>query len=198
MKTKAENPVNLLATREVPAVIRAYFELNHLKQLYRQGWLNRGISEAECETVAEHSFATAILALWLAQINFPDLDQGKVVQMALIHDLGEIYAGDIIPADAIDPLEKHRCEANSLQRMLIRLPNGLEIMDLWNEFEQGESREAQLVKQADKLEMGLQAEVYRLQGKPQMQEFLESARQSIEEPLLLELLNSLSEEQDLA
>jgi putative hydrolase of HD superfamily len=196
VKTKTENPASLLVGKEVPPILRAYFELNHLKGLYRQGWLRRGVGEAECETVAEHSFATAILAMWLAQIYFPELDLCKVISLALIHDLGEVYAGDIIPAQAIDPLEKHRREAGSIQRMLVSLPNGLEIIDLWNEFELGETREAQLVRQVDKLEMGLQAEVYRLQGKPRLHEFVESARQNIDEPLLLELLNNLSEEQD--
>jgi putative hydrolase of HD superfamily len=192
LKIKAENPIELLAGRKFPPVIQAYFELNHLKQLYRQGWLNRGVSQADCETVAEHSFATAILAMWLAQSYFPELDICKVIRMALVHDLGEIYAGDIIPAHAIDPLEKHRLEASSIRRLLSKLPKGLETVKLWEELEQGETPEAQLVKQIDKLEMGLQAEVYRLQGKVQTDEFIMSARENIDEPLLAELLNSLS------
>lgn len=192
MKTKAENPVSLLKDKKIHPIIEAYFELNHLKQLYRQGWLNRGVSEIECETVAEHCFTTAILAMWLAQSLSPEIDCCKVVQMALIHDLGEIYAGDIIPAQEIDPIEKHRLEARSIRSVLSKLPQGLETIALWEEFELGETPEARLVKQVDKLEMGFQAKVYQLQGKPQMEEFLSSALTGLDDPILIELFNSLS------
>ena len=111
METKAENPVKLLKDRKIDPLIRAYFELCQLKQLFRQGWLRRGVSRERCETVAEHSYGCAVLATWLAQAYYPQLDLCKVLRMALMHDFGEIYAGDIIPVDAVSAEEKHRREA---------------------------------------------------------------------------------------
>ncbi len=52
-------------------LIQAYFELNHLKQLYRQGWLRVGIPPERCESVAEHSLGVALLCLFIADCVVP-------------------------------------------------------------------------------------------------------------------------------
>ena len=46
------------------------------------------------ESVAEHSWRLALMAFWLRD-EFPELDMNRVVQMCLIHDLGEAFTGDI-------------------------------------------------------------------------------------------------------
>lgn len=90
MDIKSENPVIYLDDKDVNTIIRAYFEFNHLKQLFRQGWLERGIPRERCESVAEHSFGVALLTLFLAETYYPHLDLSKLLRMALIHDFGEI------------------------------------------------------------------------------------------------------------
>ena len=154
----------MLKDQNVDPFIRAYFELCQLKQLYRQGWLRRGVSRERCESVAEHSFGCAVLATWLAQAYYPELDVCKVLRMALLHDFGEIYAGDLIPVDAVEPEEKHRREAGSVAQVFANLPGGAAYLSLWEEFERNETPEARFVRQIDRLEMGLQAGVYALQG----------------------------------
>lgn len=191
MKLKGENPIQFLQGKEPPPVIAAYFEMAHLKQLYRQGWLRRGVPPERCESVAEHSFAMAVLVLWLAPQMNAAIDVNKALRMALIHDFGEIYAGDFIPADGVDPEEKRRLEADGVRRVFARLPDGQAYIDLWEEFEAGVSAEARFIRQIDRLEMGLQAAVYRHAGMPAMDEFLASARQALTDPGLLDLLNSL-------
>ena len=49
------------------ASVTAWFEILHLKQVFRKGWLERGLPPARCESVAEHSFGNAMLCLLLAQ-----------------------------------------------------------------------------------------------------------------------------------
>ena len=191
METKAENPAGLLHGKEAAPFIRAYFELCHLKQLFRQGWLKRGIPHQHCESVAEHSFGVAVLALWLSQAYYPQLDQNKVLRMALLHDFGEIYAGDIIPVDAVGADEKHRREAGSVAQVFGKLPAGADCLSLWEEFEQGETPEARFVRQIDRLEMGLQAGVYAAQGLVQPDEFFASARLALEDARLTELMDEL-------
>lgn len=168
-------------------LIQAYFELNHLKQLYRQGWLRRAISPAQCESVAEHTFGVALLALFLADSHFPALDPLKLVRMALLHDLGEIYAGDMTPADNVPAAEKHRLEAESVQRVLGKLPHAQTYLALWDEFEQGQSAEAQVIKQLDRLEMALQAVVYEQQSQVTLSEFFDTAQAALTTPALLAL-----------
>jgi putative hydrolases of HD superfamily len=190
METKAENPVGLLNDREYTPLMTAFFELCHLKQLYRQGWLRRGVPPERCESIAEHSFGVAMLALWLAPAQ-PELDVDKLVRMALLHDLGEVYAGDIIPSDGVSEADKHQLETQAVRQVLYRLADGQSLIDLWDEFEAGESPEARYLRQLDRLEMGLQAAVYARQGLIEGDEFFDSARQAIVEPRLSKLMEEI-------
>lgn len=171
------------------ALLRAYLRVLALKGLYRQGWLKRGVPEERCESVADHSFGTAVLALFLAgREPFRDADPGRTCRMALAHELGEVYAGDITPVDGISKEEKYRMERESLLRVLEGAPGAGEILALWEEFEEGASPEARLLRRLDRLEMGIQAAVYRAEGFPRMEEFLESARKAAGEGLPGEVL----------
>jgi len=178
-----------LPKREGSPLLQAYFELYRLKRLYRQGWLRRGVPAQQVESVAEHSFGVAVLGLWLTEAGFSGLDRLKVLQMALLHDIGEIYAGDLTPADAVPAEEKHLREAASVRQVLGKLPGGEKFVELWQEFEQGATPEARLVRQLDRLEMGLQAAVYASLGFEQMDEFWATARQALDDPLLAVILN---------
>jgi putative hydrolases of HD superfamily len=184
MHTKADLPITLLADKNTLPIIQAYFEFNHLKQLYRQGWLQHGIEPQYCESVAEHSFGVALLALFLVDICSLDVDKTKVIQMALIHDLGEVYAGDLTPADGVDKQQKYQLEKNSITQILNKLPNCSYWIDLWEDYEQGKSPESQFLRQIDQLEMVLQASVYEHQRLANLSEFFESTNQVFKAPEL--------------
>jgi putative hydrolase of HD superfamily len=193
METKAELPYQYLRGRDMPAIVRAYFEFNHLKNLFRQGWLKRGISTERCESVAEHTFGTVMLAYFLAEAYFPELDPDRVIRMALLHDFGEIYAGDIIPSDQMDPEQKDQLERQAVVHIFTGLPAGDSYLALWEEFEAGESPEAQFVRQIDRLEMALQASVYEYSGYTRLQEFFDTSDQAITEPRLRQVLAAIEE-----
>src|SRR5690606_13145242 len=146
-------------------------EFSHLKQLYRQGWLHRGIQPAACESVAEHTFCMAVLAMLLADQYFRALDSSRVLRMALLLGIGAVYGGDIIPGEGVAKEEKQRLEREAVRRIFQGLPNGDQYLAAWDEFEQGETPEARLVKQVDRLEMALQASVYEHMGYGRLQEF---------------------------
>ncbi len=192
MKTKAPHPITTLKTTPQP-IIQAFFEFVHLKQLYRQGWLARGIPAERCESVAEHTFGVATTAMILADSYFSDLDPLKVLRMALIHDFGEIYAGDFIPEDEITPEEKHHLEKEAVTQIFEGLPNGEEYLALWEEFESGGSPEAKFIRQIDKLEMALQASVYEHQNMGELPEFYRSASEEITSPELKSILEELDQ-----
>ena len=191
METKAEIPHMMLADRDLPAIVKAYFEFNHLKNLFRQGWLKRGISKERCESVAEHTFGMVVLTLFLTEAYFLELDADRAIRMALLHDFGEIYAGDIIPQDRINPDEKHQFEREAVLRVFSGLPDGKSYLALWDEFEAGNSPEAQFVRQIDRLEMALQASVYEHTGYSDLQEFFDTADQAILEPRLRQILDAI-------
>ncbi|OKH41714.1 phosphodiesterase [Calothrix sp. HK-06] len=190
MKTKASLPRNFL-NKEVSAIIEAYFEINHLKQLYRQGWLQRGVPPHLCESVAEHSFCVTLLSLFLADAYFPELDKSKVICMSLLHDIGEIYAGDLTPLDNVEAQVKQNLERQSVQQVLSKLPNSSKYLALWEECEAGTSPEARFVRQIDRLEMSLQASVYDHQGLLEPTQFFASTEKVVAEANLLNILTEL-------
>ena len=194
MQTKANLPSDLLTGLRVSPILSVFFEFAHLKQLYRQGWLKRGVPPERCESVAEHSLGVAILALWLSHACFPELDVTKVLCMALLHDFGEIYTGDLIPSDAVSADEKHIREKKSVQQVLGKLAQGDHYLEIWEEFEQGETQEAQFIRQIDRLEMGFQAEIYGLQGLIDPQEFFQTTDQALSDPRLRKIFAELMEQ----
>jgi len=93
-------------------------EIEKLKTVTR---FNRTL-DGRFENSAEHSWQVALVAN-LFQDYFPEkLDIGKVTLMLLLHDLGEIYAGDTWVYDATGKAVSHDKEYLSLQKSLAILP----------------------------------------------------------------------------
>jgi len=188
METKSQVSIDKLVSTEIDPIIRSWFEISQLKNLYRRGWLQAGISAEHCESVAEHSFGVAILCNLLIPEVSEQLDGKKVLQMALLHDIGEVYAGDITPQDGLTDHAKSMAERESVNHILSRLPAGQEYLQIWEEFEAGESPEARFVRQIDRLEMGLQARIYVEQGYQDLDQFFNSAIQALTDIELRELV----------
>lgn len=192
METKGPAPRSLFAAEAFRPVLDAYVQINQLKQLYRQGWLRRGVPRDRCETVAEHTAGVAWLTLLLAP-ETDGMDAERALRMALIHDLGETHAGDITPADGVSEADKHARERLALQAVVGRLPRGGDWLALWEEYELGRSLEARFVREVDRLEMGLQAAIYRAEGLVDPTDFVASARGAVATPALRHLLDELIE-----
>lgn len=199
MITKAGGPDELLALdASADPALASYFRLMRLKRLYRQGWLKRGLPEGLCESVAEHSFGTALLALLIAGQggdggSLGRLDVSKAALLALVHELGEAFAGDITPVDGVSREDKERLEREAIHRALEGHPDLEWFLSLWEEFESGSSPEALFVRQLDRLEMGLQAALQDAEGFEGMGEFYDSARRTVKEPRLLSMLEAAIE-----
>lgn len=137
--------------------------VGRLKGLPRTGWLEAGVEGPE--TVAEHSFRTAVLAMVLADLR--GLDAGKAMRMALIHDLAEAKTGDLTPEQRRRRGAAHtREEEEAMTLILSTLPESLAdgYHALWREYREATSPEAKIVIQADRAEMLLQALEYEEAG----------------------------------
>lgn len=123
-----------------------------LKAVLREAWG----SDGHRESTAEHSWRLALLAGLLAP-SF-EVDMGKTLMMCLIHDLGELYIGDISAVSGPDETEKHRAEERDVRRVLSRLPEeqAAELLALWQEYNACDTPESRLVKALDKTETILQ------------------------------------------
>lgn len=128
----------------------------NLKAVARAGW--RRIGVAHPESVAAHSWGTAFLALLRCP---PELDRGRVLALALIHDLAEARVGDITPYDGVSVDEKHRREREAIASMLA---DHAALRALWEEAEARETPEAQFVKQLDIADLRAQAVLYGAAG----------------------------------
>ena len=190
METKRAQAIRHMEGKGSLHIIEVFYEFSHLKTLYRQGWLRVGIPKVQCETVAEHSLGVALLALFLADEYFPDLDKSKLIRMGLLHDFGEIYAGDIVPGK-MSLAEKHALERKSVERVFSRLSKGKDYLAVWEEFEAGETAEARVMKEIDRLEMGLQASVYEHERLGDLSLFFDSTDKALSTPELRSILAAL-------
>ncbi len=156
-----------------------------LKKMPRTGFVWLGIKEPE--TIAQHSYRVALMNWILSLKEKKKMDVKKVIRISLVHDLCEVYAGDmtpywgLLPDDPKERLEmlKHylhlpkalkmkrdRVKHKKEKKALLKLIEGLgqkekkEIMGYWMDYETSKSREGRFVKQGDKVEALLQALEY--------------------------------------
>jgi len=139
-----------------------------LKNLPRTGWVLR---RAPRESVAEHTYGTAIISLVLSRMEkLNSADEAALVRLALLHDLHEARIGDLVPS------QKARIrpdEAKVERGMLAGTPLEKEIPLLSGK--QASRRIMLLAKDADKLDMLFRAVENGRGGSARMQEFIDSA-----------------------
>lgn len=146
---------------------------NQLKRTVRTGWAQRGVPNPE--SVAAHSYGVAYLSLVLAQQLDEHVDLGRLLAMALLHDLPEGITSDI-PGPAwrfLPEGSKAEAERQALQHILGQTsPFPDSWLTLWEELSAEISAEARLVHDADRLELYLQAANYEEQtGNRKLSEF---------------------------
>lgn len=144
---------------ELNGLLQFLRDAERLKTVTRSAFTSTG----QIETVAEHSWRLALMAMLMAP-EFPDVDASRLVRMCLVHDLGEAIGGDIPAPEqarrrADGALEgKSAAERRDLLTLVQPLPQSLrdEVVGLWDEYESAETPTAKLAKALDKLETILQ------------------------------------------
>ena len=134
---------------------REYLEILHVAERLKDTPRHCTTTNGRPESVAEHSWRVSLMASLLRH-EFPDLDMDKVVNMCLIHDLGECFTGDI-PAFVKTDADR-KTEDALLDQWVKSLPEELssDISALYKEMEAQETAEAKLYKALDKLEALIQ------------------------------------------
>jgi putative hydrolase of HD superfamily len=164
-----------------------------LKRTPRTGWVDVGVYQPE--SVAGHTFRTAVFCMLYADMEA--LDPLKLLRMALIHDLPEAIIGDLMPSQKT--AETRENEENAMNQMLNLLPTRQRenYLAVWNEYQEGKTREAKAVRQIEKIEMALQAKEYEKFGstKEKLERFIKSAEEATAWPELKRFLSLISEEE---
>ncbi len=122
------------------------FEMSMLKHLERTGYAYLGSGR---ESIAAHSYGTTICA-WVLAFLAPRADIVRILKMALLHDFLEARTGDL---NSVNKLYDKVDEERAAQEAFSHLPIGKELLHLWQEYKNGKTLEAQLVHDADQLDL---------------------------------------------
>ena len=135
------------------SLMELFHAAERLKNELRHAYKSNGLPE----TVAEHSWRLCLMTLVLSE-TIEDIDRFKCLKMALIHDLPEIFAGDVYRLDLEKQTGRHDKEKAALDKLveLMTKDTAQEITSLWIEFEEGKTGEARLVRLIDRLEVLIQ------------------------------------------
>lgn len=146
--------------------IESLLTLQALEHLPRTGWCQSGITTPE--SIAAHTLGVAQVALALLPQIDPELDTGRVLSMALVHDAPEALIGDFpLAASRLLPEGAKRQAERAAAAELLDASS----LDAFHEFLAGETREARFVKLCDKLQLGLRLLAYRKAGRAGLREF---------------------------
>lgn len=127
--------------------------LGKMKKVKRNGWVKRRVSESESD--AEHSYSLAMLCMLFAP---PVLDRLKCLQLALVHDLPEVFCGDFVPGE-ISEAEKNKLEQSAMDKVVQE--TGLPMLaELFAEYEEQQTPEAKFVWILDRLDNVFTARFY--------------------------------------
>ena len=138
--------------QQIEQILAFMVEIEKLKAVQRK---TRPVGLDRFENSAEHSWHVCISALMLKDYANEKIDIDRVIKMLLIHDLGEIDAGDTI-VYASNTAEINAQEEAGIKRILSLLPEkadnqAAEYFALWKEFEAGETADSKYARAIDRV-----------------------------------------------
>jgi putative hydrolase of HD superfamily len=168
---------------EAPGITAFLYEIGQLKRYPRTGWQTAGVPSPE--SVADHSYRASVIAAVLATME--GADPQRAAFLAIWHDSQETRTTDLshLTKRYVTSLPN----ASVTSQQVTRLPEALAgvITAAVAEYEARETPEARCARDADKLELLLQAREYTGMGHPGLRPFLDSALSSLRTPAAREL-----------
>jgi putative hydrolase of HD superfamily len=157
--------------QRLEGAVRLAHEWGALKRLPRTGWLRAGIEQPE--SIADHTMRAAMLAWMIAALEGANAE--RAATLALFHDSQESRTTDLdhVGRNYLQGASNEQITADQTEA----LPQPLAAMlrGLIAEYEGRASAEAECARDADKVEMLLQALDYREQGRGNMEPFIQTA-----------------------
>ncbi len=146
---------------DLKKILKVFLTLQWAKELPRQGFIAMGFKRNEADSVAAHSFSTALLSYFLAkslQKEGIKIDPDRVLKMGLVHDIGETIIGDV--GTFVKGMAKgvfKNIEEEGVKALVEGLDSQDEIIKLVEEYNSRKTIEARVVKAADNLDALAQA-----------------------------------------
>lgn len=175
--------------------------MGRLKHLERSGPKMYGIKNPE--TVASHSFRTAVMAFYLeSDLQSQNIDVNQVIKMCLLHDVSEAIVGDIVPEKwqkdiKVSKQEKHKKELEAI----VSMSNKFGVNFIWQAFDDMEQRktpEASITKDIEIFESIQQAYEY-IKIYPEksiLREYIPYHKPRIKSDLVNILIDGVKQKQD--
>lgn len=142
--------------KKAQELLSFFIEIEKLKTVMRHSYTS---NKNRQESSAEHSWLMGLIAMTIFEHLDKPVDQLKVLQLVLFHDLAEIITSDI-PAFEISERQNNKktAEKEALQTLLKPLAKTQQkyFLSLWEEFEEHKTREAHVAQAIDKMEVLIQ------------------------------------------
>lgn len=177
-------------------ILNFYKDYIKLEQVIRKGWLMCNVPADRIESVADHTLQLILLAnIITKELNF-ELDNQKLTEMLLIHDLGEVIVGDISEVEENRDIKKAK-EAEAVKSLFSKLSPeiGQHYYSLWLEMENQNTPLSKFAYLLDKIDAviksGIYEEQYNLDGLFTEFSGLQKQRSTFENTQLDEFFNFL-------
>lgn len=166
-----------ISNADLKNIIKAIFEARYLKRIERSGTSLLLGAEIN-ETVPEHSFYTALWGIVMHHLN-PELDQGKLLTMCLIHDLEEVRIGDLNQINKLYFKEERGYIAFS-DMWKGSGDLGLKLTKIHKDRLEAASEEAKAAHDCDTLAELVTEKEYQFKGNKEAEEWMEFTLQRLE------------------
>lgn len=126
-------------------------EIDKMSSVYRKTLL---LDRSRAENDAEHSWHIAVMALLFEEYAVEKVNLLHAMEMLIVHDLIEIYAGDTFAYDTEGNKTKAAREKAAADKLFSILPpeQGGKIRALWEEFDKAATPDARYADCLDKLQ----------------------------------------------
>jgi putative hydrolase of HD superfamily len=147
------------------------YEIGQLKRSPRTGWLTAGVRSPE--SVADHSYRASVIAVAIAAME--GADPQRAAFLAIWHDTQETRTTDLshLTKKYVTPTPNETVTSAQVSNLPVALADV--IRGAVAEYEARATREARCARDADKIELLLQAREYADQGHPGLRPFMDSA-----------------------
>lgn len=172
-------------------IVNFIFELSQLKKQKHTGWWFAGVKDPA--TVAEHQFRAAQIGYILAVMEGADAE--KVACMLIIHDNVETRVGDQNKVMARYINGKKEAEKWAFDEQIEGL--GEQIEEKWkkyfDEFEERNTKEGIIAKDADWLEVAFQGKEYLDLGHKSAQDWIDNVEKAVETESAKKIIKEMKE-----
>jgi len=174
----------------IEKIVNFIFEINQLKKRKTSGWYLAGVNNPP--TVAEHALRAAQIGYILAEME--NANSEKVVSMLIIHDNVEARTGDQNKVSA-RYFSKKQAEEIAFQEQISGLGEKIEKKwkEYFNEFEERNTREGIVAKDADWLETAFQAKEYLDLGHSSAQNWIDNVEKALETESAKQILSEMKQ-----